>query len=147
MLIKSGEAEDHEANLMEGFKNLRRNKLRLNPDKCVFGVTSGKFLGYMCPGKGGGQGSKANVLRHPSHERGRDKLSLDGAIGVFLHRRQRYKMLPEATVVEWVEEEAFRTKDVMNNDAPEGWGVLGALVPGGVGLLKDRGLTQRASGG
>ncbi|GAA0149340.1 hypothetical protein LIER_08543 [Lithospermum erythrorhizon] len=33
-----------------------------------------------------------------------------------------YETLPEATVVEWVKEEAFRTKDVMNNDAPEGGG-------------------------
>ncbi|GAA0160464.1 hypothetical protein LIER_39048 [Lithospermum erythrorhizon] len=47
MLIKSREAEDHEANLRKNFENLRKNKLRLNPDKCVFRVTSGKFLGYM----------------------------------------------------------------------------------------------------
>ncbi|GAA0153685.1 hypothetical protein LIER_11861 [Lithospermum erythrorhizon] len=47
MLIKSREAEDHEANLKESFENLRRNKIRLNLDKCVFGVTSAKFLGNM----------------------------------------------------------------------------------------------------
>ncbi|GAA0161070.1 hypothetical protein LIER_17474 [Lithospermum erythrorhizon] len=32
MLIKSREAEDHEANLWESFENMRRNKLWLNPD-------------------------------------------------------------------------------------------------------------------
>ncbi|GAA0162039.1 hypothetical protein LIER_18226 [Lithospermum erythrorhizon] len=37
MLIKSREAKDHDENLRERFKNLRKNKLRLNPDKCVFG--------------------------------------------------------------------------------------------------------------
>ncbi|GAA0145634.1 hypothetical protein LIER_05786 [Lithospermum erythrorhizon] len=47
MLIKSLEVEDHEANLRESFENLRRNKLRRNPNKYVFRVTSGKFLGYM----------------------------------------------------------------------------------------------------
>ncbi|GAA0166524.1 hypothetical protein LIER_21660 [Lithospermum erythrorhizon] len=47
MLIKSREAEHHEANLRKSFENLRRNKLRLNPDRCVFGVTSEKFVGYM----------------------------------------------------------------------------------------------------
>ncbi|GAA0139328.1 hypothetical protein LIER_00894 [Lithospermum erythrorhizon] len=34
ILIKSREAEDNEANIRESSKNLRRNKLRLNPDKC-----------------------------------------------------------------------------------------------------------------
>ncbi|GAA0148391.1 hypothetical protein LIER_36713 [Lithospermum erythrorhizon] len=47
ILIKSREADDHEANLRESFSNLRMYKLRLNPEKGVFGVTSGKFLRYM----------------------------------------------------------------------------------------------------
>ncbi|GAA0171584.1 hypothetical protein LIER_25579 [Lithospermum erythrorhizon] len=39
-------AREHESNLSERFdENLE--DLRLNPDKCLFGVTSGKFLGYM----------------------------------------------------------------------------------------------------
>ncbi|GAA0166318.1 hypothetical protein LIER_21496 [Lithospermum erythrorhizon] len=33
-----------------------------------------------------------------------------------------YETLPEALVVEWVEEEAFRTKEVMRNDVLEGEG-------------------------
>ncbi|GAA0157440.1 hypothetical protein LIER_14708 [Lithospermum erythrorhizon] len=44
MLIKSWEAEDHEANLKKSFKNLRKNTLSLNPDKCICGVNSGKLL-------------------------------------------------------------------------------------------------------
>ncbi|GAA0145327.1 hypothetical protein LIER_05548 [Lithospermum erythrorhizon] len=52
MLIKSREVEDHEANLRESFENLKRNKLRLDPDKCVFGVTSGKFMWYMISQRG-----------------------------------------------------------------------------------------------
>ncbi|GAA0144502.1 hypothetical protein LIER_04932 [Lithospermum erythrorhizon] len=47
MLIKNWEAYNHEANLRESFENLRRYTLWLNPNKCVFGVTSGKFMGYM----------------------------------------------------------------------------------------------------
>ncbi|GAA0152332.1 hypothetical protein LIER_37468 [Lithospermum erythrorhizon] len=47
MLIKSREAQDHEANLRDSCENLRKYNLRLNPDKCVFGVTSRKFVGYM----------------------------------------------------------------------------------------------------
>ncbi|GAA0147074.1 hypothetical protein LIER_06865 [Lithospermum erythrorhizon] len=52
MLIKSSEASDHEANLRESFENLRRYNLWLNTEKCVFGVTFGKFLGYMINQRG-----------------------------------------------------------------------------------------------
>ncbi|GAA0159451.1 hypothetical protein LIER_16221 [Lithospermum erythrorhizon] len=47
MLIKSWDVEDHEANLRESFENVRRKNLKLNANKWVFGVTSGKFLVYM----------------------------------------------------------------------------------------------------
>ncbi|GAA0175931.1 hypothetical protein LIER_29020 [Lithospermum erythrorhizon] len=47
MFVKSREGADHEANLRESFDNLSRYKVCVNPDKCVFGVTFGKFLGYM----------------------------------------------------------------------------------------------------
>ncbi|GAA0163111.1 hypothetical protein LIER_19063 [Lithospermum erythrorhizon] len=52
MIIKSRKVEDHEANLRESFENPRRYKLRLNPDKCFLGVTSGMFLGYMISQRG-----------------------------------------------------------------------------------------------
>ena len=47
MLIKSREARTHLANLQEMFDTLRRYKMKLNPAKCLFGVSSGKFLGFM----------------------------------------------------------------------------------------------------
>jgi hypothetical protein len=31
----------------ETFDNLKKFKMKLNPDKCTFGVRSGKLLGYM----------------------------------------------------------------------------------------------------
>lgn len=33
--------------IIEVFIQLRKYRLRLNPDKCVFGVQHGKFLGFM----------------------------------------------------------------------------------------------------
>jgi hypothetical protein len=33
--------------LVETFNNLRKFKMKLNPEKCTFGVPSGKLLGYM----------------------------------------------------------------------------------------------------
>jgi hypothetical protein len=38
---------DHLANLVETFANMRDARLRLNPEKCVFGVRQGKILGYL----------------------------------------------------------------------------------------------------
>ncbi|GAA0155975.1 hypothetical protein LIER_13579 [Lithospermum erythrorhizon] len=39
-------------NLREILEQLRKSKLRINTDKCSFGVTSGKFLGYMISERG-----------------------------------------------------------------------------------------------
>ena len=47
MIAKSQEPEDHLTCLKKLFDRLRRYKLRLNPNKCVFGVSSGKLLGYI----------------------------------------------------------------------------------------------------
>ena len=47
MVIKSRQVEEHLANLGEIFSILKEHKLRLNISKCSFGVSSGKFLGYM----------------------------------------------------------------------------------------------------
>ena len=47
MIVKSRGRSDHLAALERFFKRIRQFKLRLNPKKCTFGVTSGKLLGYM----------------------------------------------------------------------------------------------------
>ncbi|GKV12353.1 hypothetical protein SLEP1_g23508 [Rubroshorea leprosula] len=45
-------AEDHLADLDETFNNLRKNRMRLNPAKCILGVEFGKFLGFMVSRRG-----------------------------------------------------------------------------------------------
>jgi hypothetical protein len=52
MLVKSLKSEDHLADLEETFGILRHYKMRLNPAKCAFGVSSGKFLGFMVSHRG-----------------------------------------------------------------------------------------------
>ena len=47
MLVKSLKAEDHIGYMAECFKVLRQHNMRLNPSKCSFGVSFGKFLGYI----------------------------------------------------------------------------------------------------
>ncbi|KAL5575294.1 hypothetical protein UlMin_016993 [Ulmus minor] len=52
MLVKSLKADKHIDNLRESFEVLREYKMKLNPAKCAFGVTSGKFLGFMVNHRG-----------------------------------------------------------------------------------------------
>ena len=52
MLVKSMRSSDHLAHLAEMFSILRIYKMKLNPNKCAFGVASGKFLGYMVNQRG-----------------------------------------------------------------------------------------------
>ena len=52
MLVKTKERIDHMKHLQETFEILRMNRMKLNPLKCAFGVSSGKFLGFMVTQKG-----------------------------------------------------------------------------------------------
>jgi len=52
MVVKSQTAEDHVCDLGEVFRQVRKYNMRLNPEKCVFGVPAGKFLGFMLTARG-----------------------------------------------------------------------------------------------
>ena len=52
MLVKSVHENDHLSNLQETFNTLRLYNMKQNPSKCVFGVTAGKFLGFMVSQRG-----------------------------------------------------------------------------------------------
>ena len=52
MISKSKEPEDHLVCLKKLFDRLRKYKLRLNPNKSVFGISSGKILGYIISQRG-----------------------------------------------------------------------------------------------
>ncbi|RDX69456.1 hypothetical protein CR513_51430, partial [Mucuna pruriens] len=47
MVVKSSKAATHCQTLERVFAILRKNQLRLNPEKCSFGVRAGKFSGFM----------------------------------------------------------------------------------------------------
>ena len=47
MLVKSKEELAHLDDLRETFATLKQYQMKLNPGKCVFGVASSKFLGFM----------------------------------------------------------------------------------------------------
>ncbi|GKV13259.1 hypothetical protein SLEP1_g24299 [Rubroshorea leprosula] len=52
IVVKSRRAEDHLTDLGETFNNLKRHSMKLNPAKCVFGVESEKFLGFLVSRRG-----------------------------------------------------------------------------------------------
>ena len=52
MLVKIKDEADHLDDLKETFSTLRKYNMKLNPAKCVFAITSGKFLGFMVSQRG-----------------------------------------------------------------------------------------------
>ena len=52
MLVKSKEELAHLDDLRETFAAFKQYQMKLNPSKCVFGVASGKFLGFMVSQRG-----------------------------------------------------------------------------------------------
>lgn len=47
MSAKSQTEEDHLIHLQKLFVRLKKFRLRLNPNKCTFGVRSGKLIGFI----------------------------------------------------------------------------------------------------
>jgi hypothetical protein len=47
IVIMSEKETDHIADLTETFNNMRRNGLKLNPEKCILGIRKGQLLGCM----------------------------------------------------------------------------------------------------
>ena len=52
MMFQSLEAEDHISHLQQAFSTLRKYNMKLNPAKCSFGYSSGKFLGFIVTRRG-----------------------------------------------------------------------------------------------
>jgi hypothetical protein len=47
IVVKSAEFSSHIADLRKAFDKMRRYGLKMNPHKCAFGVSAGKFLGFV----------------------------------------------------------------------------------------------------
>jgi len=52
MVVKSAKAKGHTTDLKAVFDRVRRHDLRLNPEKCFFGVEGSKFLRFMITQRG-----------------------------------------------------------------------------------------------
>lgn len=67
IFVKSKVASDHVMHLAEIFNILRKFRMKPNPQKCIFGVESGQFLGFILNHRGIGANSvkiKALVEMH-----------------------------------------------------------------------------------
>jgi hypothetical protein len=64
IIIMSEREKDDIADLTETFDNMRRNGLKLNPEKCIFGIRKGQLLGCMVSK----QGIQANPKRLKPYE-------------------------------------------------------------------------------
>ena len=52
IVVKSKTREQHILHLQQVFRLLRKYGMKLNPSKCAFGVSAGKFLGFMVSQRG-----------------------------------------------------------------------------------------------
>ena len=52
MLVKSLRTDQHITYLEQSFEVLKKYNMKLNPTKCSFAVSSGKFLGYLVTQRG-----------------------------------------------------------------------------------------------
>ena len=100
--------------LHETFDNLRRVNFKLNPDKCMFGVPSGKLMGFLISHRGiEANSDKIKAIeRMEAPRRVKDVHRLNGcitALGRFISRLGEralpfFKLLKKSGPVEWTPE-------------------------------------------
>ena len=72
IVIKTKEKATLIDDLRETFANLRRFRMKLNPDKCTFGVPAGKLLGFLVSSRG--------IEANPTKIRAIDNMRLPGCL-------------------------------------------------------------------
>jgi hypothetical protein len=111
IIVKSTKQENHIADLQETFANFRQAGLKLNPEKCVFRVKKGKFLGCLVSTKGiEANPSKIEAILRiepPSTKKGAQRLagrlpSLNKFISRSVERNPPFfEILKSAEVFQW----------------------------------------------
>jgi hypothetical protein len=111
MVVKSRLSQDHLKDLTETFRVLRLHKLRLNASKCVFGVGSGKFLGFMVSHRGievnSDQIKVIQELKAPrTHKEVQRLTGMTAALSRFISRsadrcQPFFQLLKKSTTFKW----------------------------------------------
>jgi hypothetical protein len=115
MVVKTTDEDDLIADLAQTFANLQRYCWKLNPEKCVFGVPSGKLLGFMVSHRGiEANPTKVDAIRRMNRPTGKkDVMKLTGmmaALGRFISKLGEkglpfFKLLKKSDRFEWTDEE------------------------------------------
>ncbi len=111
VVIKSRVKEDLISDLSETFTNLRRFRWKLNPEKCVFGVPSGKLLGFIVSYRGieANPEKLKDIFRMNSPTKLKDVQKLTGCMAALSHFVSRlgerampfYKLLKKQDKFQW----------------------------------------------
>jgi hypothetical protein len=114
MVVKTTVEDNLIANLAQTFANLRCYRWKLNPEKCVFGVPSGKLLGFMVSHRGiKVNPTKVDAVRKMKRPIGKnDIMKLTGmmaALGRFIGKLGEkglpfFKLLKKSDKFEWTDE-------------------------------------------
>jgi hypothetical protein len=114
VVIKTTNEEDLIADLAQTFANLWHYRWKLNPEKCVFGVPSGKLLGFMVSHHGiEANPTKVDTIRRMNRPIGKkDVMKLTGMMAVsgrFISKLGEkglpfFKLLKKFDRFEWTDE-------------------------------------------
>jgi hypothetical protein len=97
IIVKSTKQENHITDLQETFANFKQAGLKLNPEKCVFRVKKGKFLGCLVSMKGFEDNpSKIEAILRmepPSIKKGAQRLvGRLASLNIFIYRSTEKKL-------------------------------------------------------
>jgi len=111
VIVKTKHSDRFIMDLSETFENLKKFKWKLNPTKCVFGVPSGKLLGFIVSSRGiEANPTKVNAIRYMKPPRSKkDLMKLTGcmaALSRFISRLGDrglpfFKLLRKSDKFEW----------------------------------------------
>jgi hypothetical protein len=114
VVVKTTNEDDLIAHLAQTFANLRHYRWKLNPEKCVFGVPSGKLLGFMVSHHGlKANPTKVDAIRKMNRPTGKkDVMKLTGmmvVLGRFISKHGEkglpfFKLLKKTDKFMWTDE-------------------------------------------
>jgi len=87
MVVTSEKEDQHAADLEELFATIARYNLKLNHEKCVFGVEAGKFLGFLLTERGieANPDKCATIIKMRSPANGKEVQQLTGCMTALSH--------------------------------------------------------------
>nr|AAM44870.1 Putative gag-pol precursor [Oryza sativa Japonica Group]AAP51854.1 transposon protein, putative, unclassified [Oryza sativa Japonica Group] len=120
IVVKTKASDSLIDDLRETFDNLRRYRLMLNPEKCTFGVPSGKLLGFLVSGRGiEANPEKIKAIENmKSPTRLKEVQKLTGCMAALSRKLRHYFQAHRVTVVSsFPLGEVVRNKDVVGRVA------------------------------